>query len=57
MRYDPALDFALDRPQDRTAEAVMTTWFGRVAPPEALSAWELPTGTQIGARGEGTAPR
>jgi hypothetical protein len=39
MRYDPALDFALDRPQDRTAEAVMTTWFGRVAPPEALSAW------------------
>jgi hypothetical protein len=38
-RYDPATDFALDRPKDRTAEAVMTTWFGPAAPPEALSAW------------------
>jgi len=39
MRYDPALDFALDRPQDRIAAAMMTAWFGPVTPPEELSAW------------------
>jgi hypothetical protein len=39
MRYHPALDFALDRPQDRTAAAMMTAWFGPVTPPERLSAW------------------
>lgn len=39
MRYTPALDFALDRPEDRTAAAMMTAWFGPVTPPERLSAW------------------
>lgn len=39
MRYDAALDFALARPQDRTADAMMTAWFGPVTPPEKLSAW------------------
>ena len=38
-RYDPAMDFALDRPQDRTAEAMLTVWFGPVLPCEQLSAW------------------
>jgi hypothetical protein len=38
-RYDPALDFALDRPQDRTAQAMLTVWFGPVVPCEQLSAW------------------
>jgi hypothetical protein len=38
-RYDPVMDFALDRPQDRTAEAMLTVWFGPVLPCEQLSAW------------------
>jgi hypothetical protein len=39
MRYDPALDFALDRPQDCTGAAMMTAWFGPVISLEKLSAW------------------
>ncbi|HEU5284288.1 MAG TPA: hypothetical protein VFU53_10775 [Burkholderiales bacterium] len=38
-RYDPAVDFALDRRGDRTAQAVFTAWFGPVAPCEQLGAW------------------
>jgi len=38
-RYDRALDFALDRPQERTTQAMMSAWFGPVASLEAFSAW------------------
>jgi hypothetical protein len=38
-RYDPAVDFALDRRGDRTAQAMFTAWFGPVVPGEQLAAW------------------
>jgi hypothetical protein len=38
-RYHPAVDFALDRPQDRAAQAMLTAWFGPVVLGERLGAW------------------
>jgi len=39
MRYDRVLDFALDRPQERTAQAMMAAWFRPMPSRDALSAW------------------
>lgn len=38
-RYDRVLDFALDRPQEPSAQAMMAAWFGPVVPHDALVAW------------------
>jgi hypothetical protein len=38
-RYHPRADFALDRPQEPTVEAMMLAWFGPVAGAETLHHW------------------
>ena len=38
-RYDRRVDFALERPQEATVEAMMSAWFGPVVGQDTLRAW------------------